>query len=175
MPDRTVRQQPLDVGLTNRSEGAQQHRQERDESDDLLPLRQQIAERSDHHPNEQGKGGNLRGSRKECRHRRWRAFIDVGCPHMERRGGNLEGKTGDQEHQTDDNAERRPIGRDAPKTLRDSGKIRGAGKTVNQRRAIEQHARRQGPEHKILEARLGRLRAIAPDRRHHVEPQALQF
>ena len=50
-----------------------------------------------------------------------------------------------------------------------------AGEAVDQRGAVEQHARRQRAQHEILEARLARAHVVAADGGHHVERQALQL
>ena len=55
------------------------------------------------------------------------------------------------------------------------GEAGRAGEAVDQRRAVEQHARRQRAQHEILEARLARAQIVAPDGRHHVEREALQL
>ena len=50
-----------------------------------------------------------------------------------------------------------------------------AGEAVDQRAAVEQHARGERAEHEILEPGLGRARLVAVERGDHVERQALQL
>ncbi len=50
-----------------------------------------------------------------------------------------------------------------------------AGEAVDQRGAVEQHARRQGAEDEILEARFGRPGVVALHGGDDVERQRLQF
>ena len=50
-----------------------------------------------------------------------------------------------------------------------------AGEAVDQRDAVEQHARRQRAEDEILEAGLGRAQTVAVDRGDDVERQRLQL
>ncbi len=88
---------------------------------------------------------------EEGRDRRRRAFIDVRRPHMERHGRDLEAEAGEQE----DDAEDQPdIGRTALRRgVGNAGKAHRAGKAVDQRGAVKQHARRQRAEHEIFQAR----------------------
>ncbi len=93
---------------------------------------------------------------------------------MERHGRNLEAEAGKQK----DDAENKPGGGCSgfmPCRLRDAGEGHGAGEAINQRRAIEQHARRQRAEDKILQARFGRFQRVAIACRHDVKRQAHQF
>ena len=48
---------------------------------------------------------HLRRRGEEGRHRRRRAFVDVGRPHVERHGRDLEGEAGEHEDQAEDQAE----------------------------------------------------------------------
>ena len=51
----------------------------------------------------------------------------------------------------------------------------GAGVAVDQRGAVEQQAGREGAQHEIFEARLGRAQLVAAEGGEHVERQALEF
>ena len=53
MADRGIRHQPLDVGLPDRGERAEDHRGDRHQDDQQLPRAQQVAERRRHHPQQQ--------------------------------------------------------------------------------------------------------------------------
>ena len=53
------------------------------------------------HRRDLGRGGEEGGDRRR------RAFVDVGRPHVERHGGDLEGETRDQEHEAEDQADAR--------------------------------------------------------------------
>ena len=118
-----------------------------------------------------GDAGDLRRGGEERRHRRRRAFIDVGRPHMERHRRHLEAEAGEQEHQSENQANACPTFR----RRGDAGEIHRAGKAVNQRRAITQHAGRHCTQHEILQAGFGRARIVAVRRRDHVKRQAHQF
>ena len=100
--------------------------------------------------------GDLRGGGEERGHRRRRALVDVGRPHVERHRRDLEAETGEQENQAEyqsDAALRRRLG--------DPGKRHVAGEAVDQRAAVQQHAGRQRAEHEIFEAGFGRPHGIA--------------
>ncbi len=91
--------QALDVLLADGGEGAERHRGDRDEHHDLLPLMRNAGKRHDGGAHEDGDAGHFRRGGKEGRHRRRRALIHVGRPHVERHGGNLEAEADEQKHQ----------------------------------------------------------------------------
>ena len=157
--------------LADGGESAERHRGDRDEHHDLLPLVGDAGERHHGGAHEDRDAGDLGCGGEERRHRRRRAFIDVGRPHVERHGGNLEAEADEQEHQAEDQPDAGAVrGR-----LGDAGKADRAGEAVNQRGAVQQHAGRQRAEHEILQARFGRAHIVAVRGRHHVEWQAHQF
>ena len=125
----------------------------------------------DRDAHEHGDAGDLRRGGEERRHRRRRALIDVGRPHMERHRGDLEAEAGEQKHQAED----QPDAAHLPPTLRDAGEADRAGEAVDQRRAVEQHSRRQRAEHEIFQPRFGRAQRVAVARGDHIERQAHQF
>ena len=114
--------------------------------------------------------GDLGRGGEERRHRRRRALVDVRRPHVERHRRDLEAEAGEQEHQAEDQADAA-----LPRRLGDAGKRHVAGEAVDQRAAVEQHARRQRAEHEILQAGLGRAHGIAVRGRDHVERETHQF
>ena len=114
--------------------------------------------------------GDLRRGGEERRDRRRRALVDVRRPHVERHGRDLEAEAGEQEHQAEDQPDAALLAR-----LGDAGEAHRAGEAVDQRGAVEQHARRQRAEHEIFQPRFGRAHVVAVDRRDHVERQAHQL
>ena len=48
---------------------------------------------------------HLRGGGEKCRHRRGRALVDVGRPHMERNRRDLEAEAGEQENDAENQSE----------------------------------------------------------------------
>jgi len=93
----------------------------------LLPLRADAGERPSVTRISQRHGGGLRrGGEKGCDRRR-RALVDVGRPHVERHGRDLEGDTDQQEDEADDKAD----------ILRCGGRLGGGGDGGEARRAGE--------------------------------------
>ena len=122
------------------------------------------------HPREHRQRRDFRRGGKERGHRRRRALIDVGRPHMERHRRDLEAEPGEQEHQAEHEADAAGL-----RGGRDAGKADGAGEAIDQRGAVQQHARRQRAQHEILQAGFGRLRIIAVARGDHVERERHQL
>ena len=157
--------------LADGGEGAEHHRQDRDERDHLLPFVGDRGEGTDHGADEQrhrrhlGRRGEEGGDR--CR----RALVDVRRPHVERHGGNLEGEAGDEEDKAEDEADRRT----ALERHGNAGERGLAGEAVDQRGTVEQHAGGQSTEDEVLEAGLGRAHRIPVDRGDHVKRQRLQL
>ncbi len=172
MADGAVGHQALDVGLADGGEGAQPHRQHRDELDDLAPLLQRVGERDDDGADEHREGCDFRGGGEKGDDRGRRAFVNVRRPHMERHGGKLERQAGDQEDQPEDQADA-----DARRLddMGDAGEFGGAGEAVDQRDAVEQHPGGQRAEDEIFQAGLGGAQRIAVEGGQHIERQALQF
>ena len=170
--DRGIGHQALDVRLADRREGAEHHGRDGDENDDLLPVDRDRLERLGHDANEHRHGRHLGRGREEGRHRRRRALVDVGRPHVERHGGDLEGDAGQHEDEAENQAERGAVRLERGGDLR---KLDMSREAVDQRHAVEQHARRQSPEHEILQAGLRRADALAIDGGDDVERERLQF
>ena len=91
--------------LADGGEGAEQHRGDGEEDDDLLPLRRDAREALQQRAQQQRHGGELGRGGEEGGDRRRRALVDVGRPHVERHGGDLEGEADQQEHEADDEAD----------------------------------------------------------------------
>ena len=92
---------------------------------------------------------------------------------MKRHGGNLEGEASQDENQPN----RQPLAAASgvEQCLRNAFKTGGAGKAINQRRAIQEQARRQGTQHEVFQARFGRLFIIPMKGRDHVKAEREQF
>ena len=170
MTDRGIRHQPLVVVMADSGKRPEHHGRDRDEDDDLLPLRRDRRERSDRDTAEQGDSRDFRRRREERGDRRRRAFIDVRRPHMERHGRDFECEAREQKHDAEDQADRGRLRRS-----RDARERNRSGESVNQRRAIKQHARRKRAENEVLQARLGRAHVLAVNRSDHVERERHQF
>jgi hypothetical protein len=129
------------------AKGAERHRGDGDEHHDLLPLQGDARKRADGGAGEDRHGGDLGGRREERRHRRRRTLVDIRCPHVERHRRDLEAEAANRKHEAEDQPDAALARR-----LGDAGKRHVAGEAVNQRAAVQQHARRQRAEHEILEA-----------------------
>ncbi len=90
---------------------------------------------------------------------------------MKRDRGNLEAKTDEEEHQTEDQADTGARLR----RLRDAGKVDRSGEPVDQGRAVQQHSRRQRPQHEIFQPGLSRLDVLAIGCRDDVKRQTHQL
>ena len=118
------------------------------------------------------KAGGLRPRRHEGGHRRGRALVGVGRPHVERHRRDLE------ERGRPAAAARRPAAAafarsgEPVRKAADARQVRGAGRAVDQRDAVEQEAAGEGAEQEVLERRLVRLERAAPEADQHVERRA---
>ena len=173
MRDRGVSHQAFDIGLPDCSDRPNKHRHNCQEGHDLLPIANSAAKGVMHHARKQRHGRHFRGCGEQGRHRCWRAFIDIGCPHMERRGRDLEGQTCKQEDKAEQHAKRQiALGGCG---LNDACKLGCARKAVDQRGAIEQKARGQSAKHEIFQSSLGRAHAVTADRGDHIQRQRLKL
>ncbi len=118
--------------------------------------------------------GELWRGGEEGGHRRRRALIDVGRPHVERHRRDLEGEAGQHEDEADDEAGGAALGQRRGDRL----EARVTGEAVDQRRAVEEHAGRERAEHEIFEAGLGGAGVVAVDggddvggERHQLQPE----
>jgi hypothetical protein len=104
---------------------------------------------------------------------RRRALVDVGHPHVEGRGAELEAQAGDDE----DEAEDQHLAVDAAggDGFEDLGDLQRAGGAVHHAQAVEQEAAGQRAEHEVLHRRLGGHRVVAAQRGQRVQRQAHQF
>ena len=131
--------------MADRGERAQRHRGDSDEHDDLLPLRGHAGKRHHRGAYEHGDARHFGCGGEKCSNRRRRALVDIGRPHVKRDGGNFEAEAGEQKHDAEDQSDAA-----LPRRMRDAGKAHGAGKPIDERSAVEQHAGRQRTEHKIF-------------------------
>src|SRR5664279_478632 len=111
---------------------------------------------------------DFRCRRHECGHRRRCAFVHVGCPHVERRGGRLEADAGDDHREADH--EQRVAGEALlPDGMCDLLEADASRRSVDERRAEEQARRSERAHDQILQACLERALAVVVDRAQDVE------
>jgi hypothetical protein len=173
MADGGIGHQPLDVPLPDGREGAENHGEDRRHHDDLLPLADHVAEGPGEHADQQRDGRDLGGRGEEGGDRGRRALVDVGRPHVEGHGRDLEGQRRDHEDDAHDDA-----GGDAGLGRERIGQpveVGRAGEAVNQRGAVEQHARGERAQDEVLQARFGRARVVAVEGGQDVERQREQL
>ena len=166
--DRRVRQCPLQVGLHDRGDGADDERQDGQRHDDRAPVGAVDRERHQEDPQERREPGDLGGRRHERGDRAGCALVDVGRPHVERHRRDLEPEADDQ--QRDAGEQRAVLVERVPgEEARDPGEGGGAGRAVHQRHAVEEDRRREGAEHEVLDAGFLRREAAAVECHQHVE------
>ena len=110
MADRRIGHQPLDVGLPDGREGAKHHRGDRQEDDDLLPLRgTKPAARACVKRSSSAMAATFGAPAKNAVTGVGAPSIDVRRPHMERHGRNFEREPDEHEHEADDQADVRAM------------------------------------------------------------------
>ena len=100
-------------------------------------------------------------------------MVDVGCPHLERHRGNLEGETYKKETDTDEQqhivARERLLGR---QRLHDAAEVGVFCRAVDERDSVEEECRRESTEDEVLETRFLAFLAAAIARGENVEGKA---
>jgi len=107
---------------------------------------------------------------KKRRNRRWRTLVDVGCPHLERRGCHLEAQP-DQDHgqpKLEKRAMKKLLGAHF-------GQHRRTARAIHQRNPVEKKRRRERAQQEILHRRFGRLQRIAAVSRQDVAGDRTHF
>ena len=143
MADRAVGHHTFEVGLVDGGKTAHHKRGHAKQPSDIMPGRSQTRKRTKGETGEYRKRRNLRADGKERGHRGRRAFVNIGCPHMERRRRKLEGNAGKKEHQ----ANHRTNGSHGVRLHQRVANrfiARPGAETIEQRGAEQEQARRQG-------------------------------
>src|SRR5215470_19588940 len=96
--DRAIGQQTLNVGLNESSEISREHGESRENPESPEPVLSGGRNRGKN-PQQQRKGSGLRSCGEQCRDRGGSAFIDIGCPDLERRNGDLEAESDEDKRQ----------------------------------------------------------------------------
>ena len=152
MRHRGVGEHPLHVGLDDREDRSDQHRQDRDDPQHRLPVPAFRAEGDVEEPQQCAERRDLGAGRHERRHGGRGALVDVGRPRLERRGADLE-QQADREHAHADQQQRGVRGVVADRLV-DVGELHGAGEAVGQRDAVEEEAGGERAEQEVLECGL---------------------
>ena len=154
MRDRRVGQHALDVGLCDGGEVTNGHRQHGKDQQHVLPVLRGNQQPADQHTYDDGESSQFRRAGDDQRHRRRGAVINVGNPHVEGHDTEFESETGDQEDHTKN--QHGHVSLTGEQALGNARNEQGAGRAIDHRHAIEQHARGQGTEYEIFHSRLGR-------------------
>ena len=156
MRDRGVGEHPLEVGLGEPQDGADDHGDDRDPVDQRPPGPLGGAEGDVEQPQDRPERGDLRAGGHEGGDRRRRPLVDVRRPGVERRDAGLEQQADDEqreaEHQQD-------VGALGDVGLADVAQADAAGGPVDQRQAVEEEGRGEGAEEEVLDRRLLREQA----------------
>ena len=171
--DRRVRQHPLEVRLGDRREVAEQHRADRKQHQHLLPVGGQADHAFDEQPDRDRERGELGRAADQERRRRGRALVDIGHPHVERHGAELEAEAGDDEDRAQN--QHRPVDLAVGDGLEDVGDRERAGRAVHHGQAVEEKAARQRTEHEVLHRRFGRRAVVPAHRDDRVQAQRHQL
>ena len=117
------------------------------------------AERGDEDPQQPGERPRLGHRGHEAGDRGRRALVDVGRPHVEGHGGDLEAEPDEQQGQP---TEQDPVGDHhvLRQEVGDLGQVGGAGGAVGERDAVDEHGRGESAQHEVLEGGLARLRPL---------------
>ena len=146
-------QHALDVGLRDSGEITDEQRANGEHHQHLLPVDRQRAQPLHQKTDADSKRSELGCPADHQRHRSGSTLVNVGDPHMKGHHTQLEGQTGNQEHQ----AKNQHIQPDlaAGNRVEQLGDVERAGGTVQHGHAIEQEAGSHGPQHEILHRSFG--------------------
>ncbi len=156
--DRGVGEHPLQRGLAERADVADEDRDRRQRGERGRPARVGFDQGDVEEAQEGAERCDLGGHRHEGRHRRGGSLVDVGRPLVEGRDRGLEAQPG---HAQGDAGQRQHVGREpAPGQLRgDPAEVGRAGRAVDHRQAVEQRRRADRADDQVLQPRLQRVLA----------------
>src|SRR5206468_6363522 len=103
--DRRISEQPLDVGLTECRDGAEENRGKSCKDHNLSPGVCRRREPFNAKPRCKKHCSSLRSGAEEHGYGCRRSFVDVGSPHVERHSAGLEGQTRKYEHEPEQQPE----------------------------------------------------------------------
>ena len=107
------------------------------------------------------------------RHRRGRALVNVGQPHVKRHGAQFEGQPCNDKHQA--KHQHLVIDLSAGNGVEHFIELQRPGRTVQHGQAVKQEARSQRPQHKVLHGRLCRGRIVTAQGHQRVARQRQQL
>ncbi len=162
----------------HRAQVPHRHRQDRQQRDHQLPgerprhalVREHVVEEADEHREARRLGPHA----EERRHRRGRALVDVGAPHVEGDGGDLVRKARHDEHARDERHRRGELVggglvREGPPQR---GDLESAGEPVEEGHPVDHEAARRRAVDDVLQRRLGALPVLPEHARQDVARDA---
>ena len=155
MGDGRIGQHALHVLLAKGGEVADGHGEDGDDPEQRRPERTQIGEHFVDDAQKQCEGGGFGRGGKQRNNGRRRAFVDVGRPDVEGRGGDFEENADQHERQRGDD---QGLVLRGGRQVRDLVDLRGSGSAEDERDAVEQECGGEGAEEEILD---GGFRAAA--------------
>ena len=153
--DGRVGQHALHVLLAKGGEVADGHGEDGDDPEQRRPERVEIGEHLVDDAQEQREGGGFGRGGEQRDDGRGRAFVDVGRPDVEGRGGDFEENADEHERQRGDD---QGLILRGGRELRDLVDLRGSGGAEDERDAVEQKCGGEGAEEEVLD---GGFRAAA--------------
>ena len=150
MRDRRVAQQTFDVGLAQRHQVTEDDGDERDNAQHhanrFTVTHRCVQEQTHHHPED----GDFARRRKEGRHRRWRALVNVWRPQVERHQREFEAKANNHHSQT--RQQQRLMQHAVTEALAERHKGEVTGLCVHQRNTKQQERGRRRRQDGVLDA-----------------------
>ena len=164
MRDGRVGEDPLHVPLHERCDVPPGERDDRDHRERVRPEPLVVGEAGHEQPVGDDQGGDLRGGGHERGHRRRRALVGVGRPHVEGRRRGLEREPDDDHRQADHEHRVAAVAEGG-----DLVEAQLARLSVDERGAEEERRRADGADDQVLQARLERADQVDVDRAEGVE------
>ena len=173
MGDRRVSEHPLEVGLGDRHEIADDDRQHRKDDEHPAPAFVQAAQALDDDPHQHGEGADLGGRPDEQRHRRGGAVIDIRDPHVKRNRPELERDADQDKGQGEQDVDVETVQRgDRPGNLAEIDRPRDS---VEDRSPEQKTAGCDGAEDEVLHRRFCSHRVVARESYHRVQRERQQL
>ena len=139
-----------------------------------VPLVLQGLECRKENADEGGEGRRLHAGRHERRDRRWRTFIDIGRPHVERHGRHLEPEPDEQKadrQQMHRSRRHRLLGHERP----DAVEPCRPGQSIGEGNPIQKERARERTQQEIFQRRLGGCAGITANARQNIDSQRQHF
>ena len=166
--DARVREHALDVALHERNDVAQRHGRHREHYHDVDPLCARRHESHVEQAQERGERRRLHRTRHVAGHRRRRALIHVGYPHVERHRADLEDEA--DQYQSDRKQKRCLFHELAAGCFdHDALEVHGSAQAVHDRHSVQEEGDREGAQKEVLHGRFVGEEIAATETDDHVD------